>query len=93
MPGLKRSPKDTRGEEDEVQECVYLSDIRQLQDVGEDVEAWGLQQRADSLGQCWARQGQELLHLHLTPRETGDQKLSRLDKSNKERHMRMRMSR
>ena len=34
--------------------CVYLSDIRQLQDVREDVQAWGLQQRTDSLGQCRA---------------------------------------
>lgn len=32
--------------------CIYLSDIRQLQDVRENIEAWGLQQRADSLGQC-----------------------------------------
>lgn len=31
---------------------LYLSDIRELQDVREDVEAWGLQQRADGLGQC-----------------------------------------
>lgn len=53
-------------EEDKVRVGVYLSDVRQLQDVREDVEAWGLQQRADSLGQRWAGQGQELLHLHLT---------------------------
>lgn len=38
-------------EEDKVRVSVYLSDVRQLQDVREDVEAWGLQQRADSLGQ------------------------------------------
>lgn len=46
----EKVPKDTKVEEDK--ERVYLSDIRQLQDVREDVEAWGLQQRADSLGQC-----------------------------------------
>lgn len=50
----EKVPKDTKVEEDKVRECVYLSDIRQLQDVREDVEARGLQQSADSLGQCWA---------------------------------------
>ena len=46
---------------------MHLLDVRQLEDVREDVEAWGLQQRADSLGQGRARQRQELLHLHLGP--------------------------
>lgn len=44
-PSLKRH-------KEEVRPSVYLSDIWQLQDIREDVEAWGLQQRADSLGQC-----------------------------------------
>lgn len=47
-----------------------LFDVGQLQYVGEDVETWGLQQRADGLGQCRARQGQELLRLHLQPQDT-----------------------
>lgn len=51
-------------------ENIYLSDIWQLQDVGKDVEARGLQQRADSLGQRWAGQRQELLNLHLKPANT-----------------------
>ncbi len=37
--------KDKKREVDKVCVCVcvYLSDIRQLQDVREDIEAWGLQ--------------------------------------------------
>lgn len=68
--GYGKVLKNKEHEKDKV--WVYLSDIRQLQDVREDVEAWGLQQRADSLGQCWAWQRQELLHLHLMPGDTGD---------------------
>jgi len=44
---------------------VHLFDVGQLQDVREDVEPRGLQQRADSLGQGGAWQRQELLRLHL----------------------------
>lgn len=50
-------------------ENTYLSDIWELQDVGEDVEARGLQQCTDSLGQRWAGQRQELFNLHLKPED------------------------
>lgn len=82
----EKVPQDREGGRDTVWQSVYLSDIRQLQDVREDIEAWGLQQRADSLGQCRAWQRQELLHLHLMPGDKGETG-SRLDTGTTERHM------